>query len=242
MVKKFLVCALTTLFWFKLFAGDRGTIECYERDGEHRSSISFSFEQTKPDIFRLLQKGRGDYDTHRNVTWETESIIELKDNIYRPLRSLRTIRDKDGRDIKELKLEYNYDSKLIYFTVTTPNITIKKKFPLKGITVDGSNLLMLVSKLIENRKPYFYLMTDLANMYKINIKYDKEQQAKIKGKNIEAVRVRMFPDMGVLDTFIENTITPSYGWYTKGAPCKFLRYEGKEVDRDSRNVITFANN
>jgi len=242
MAKKIFICALTALCWFRAFAGDHGTIECYERDGEHRSTIGFSFEQTKPNIFRLSQKGKGDYDIHHNVTWETESIVELKDNIYSPLRSLRVIRDKDGRNIKELKLEYDYNSKLIFFTVTTPNITIKKKFPLKGITVDGSNLLILVSKLIENRKPYFYLMTDLANMYKINIKYDREQPAKIKGKNIEAVRVRMFPDMGILDTFIENTITPSYGWYTKGAPCKFLRYEGKEVDRDSKNVITFANN
>lgn len=242
MVKKILVLAWVTLFWLKAFAGDHGTIECYERDGDHRSTSSFSFEQIKPDIFRLSQKGKGDYDTHQNVTWETESIVELKDSIYRPLRSLRTIHNQDGRNIKELKLEYNYNSKLIYFTVTTPNITIKKKFPLKGITVDGSNLLVLVSKLIENRKPYFYLMTDLANTYKINIKYDKEQPAKIKGKNIETVRVRMFPDMGILDTFIENTITPSYGWYTKGAPCRFLRYEGKEVDRDSKNVITFSNN
>jgi len=242
MAKKNFVCILAVLFWFNAFAGDHGTIECYERDGEHRSTSAFSFEQTKPNIFRLSQKGKGAYDTHQNVTWETESIVELKDNIYRPLKSLRNIHDKDGKDLKELKLEYNYSNKLIYFTVTTPNITIKKKFPLKGITVDGSNLLVLVSKLIENHKPYFYLMTDLANMYKINIKYDKEQAAKLKGKNVEAVRVRMFPDMGILDTFIENTITPSYGWYTKGAPCKFLRYEGKEVDRDSKNIITFANN
>ena len=113
MSKKIFACVLTALVWFKVFAGDRGTIECYERDGEHRSTIAFSFEQTKTDIFRLVQKGRGDYDIHQNVTWETESVVELKDNIYRPLRSLRLIRDKDGRDIKELKLEYNYNSNII---------------------------------------------------------------------------------------------------------------------------------
>jgi len=242
MAKKVFSVILSTLLWLNAFAGDHGLIECYERDGDHRSTISFSFEETKPGIFRLAQKGKGDYDTHTNVTWDTESIVELKDNIYRPLKSSRIIYNADGKNIKELKLDYDYNQKLIFFTVITPNITIKKRFPLKGITVDGTNLLILVSKFIENRKPYFYLMTDLANMYKINIKYDKEQAAKIKGKNIETVRVRMFPNMGILDTFIENAITPSYGWYTKGAPCRFLRYEGKEVDRDSKNIITFTNN
>ena len=221
---------------------EQGIIECYEHNGTHRSTINFTFEKIKPEMFRLVQKGRGDYDTHRDVTWETESIVELKDNLFRPLKSSRIIHDCDGKNLKELHLDYDYTNDLIFFTVITPNITIKKKFPLKGLTVDGSNLLVLVAKLIENRKDSFYLMTDLANMYRINIKYDKDQTANFKGKSVETVRVRMFPAMGIFDTFLENTITPSYGWYTKATPCKFLRYEGKEVDRDSKNVITFVEN
>ena len=176
MGKKLLLLTAAIFITFSLYAKDQGVIECYLDNGQRRSTTSFNLEQTdKKNIYRLTQKGEGDYDNHRNAVWSTESTIELRDKLFYPLESSRIIKNRQGMTIKELKISYDYKAKLIFFTVITPNITIKKKFPLKGITVDGANLLVLVAKLVENKEQSFYLMTDLANMYKINI---RKQQKK----------------------------------------------------------------
>ncbi len=216
-----------------------GRLECYQNNGDRRAGISFNLEKIKPGIYRLTQSGRGDYDTQKNVAWETESLLEICDGVYRPLRSRRIFKTAEGQFIKELRLDYVQYKRFFYFTITTPEITITKKFPLTGPMIDSTNLLISLAQLVEKRRPFFYLVTDLANIYKIKIIYERSQTVTFKGQRQEAVRVKMLPDLGIFDKFLENAIAPSFAWYTESSPCRFLRYEGKEVDRDSPGVITF---
>jgi len=224
------------------YAKEQGKIECYDRASQVlRSSTSFTFNDTDPSNIRLSQKGNGSYDNYKNVSWEITSIMEMDNNIYRPLASERIIKDKAGRIIKQLKLSYDYDQNIINFTLVTPNINLRKKFPIKGITADGTNVLSMTAKLAQNGNKYFFLLTDLGNLYKINIKYLGTENALFRSKPIKATRIRFIPDMGILDNFLENAIPTSYCWFSNNS-YRWLRYEGKEVDRDSKDVVIFLGN
>jgi len=226
-------------------------IYVYKENSEPRSSFSSSIEKVFRDakiFYKFYQKGNGDYDKYKTITWESAIEMEEKNKFLQVIYSRRTIKDKDGNIIIKHEKRFDYDKQKIYYTASDRNGAIIKKeiFPIKGLTVDNEGLISFMTTFAAhpNDKRYksFYLISNEPRLYRINVKTMKPEVLELNAGKINAIKLRLIPDMGLLTSISNALIPPTFIWYTAQSPYTWLKYEGLETGLGSAHILAYITN
>lgn len=211
-----------------------------------RSKSSFSTERILEDtsvIYKYAAHGEGDYDEYKNVTFDIEARMEEKNGLIYPIYSFNSIKNKDGTLIMKHEKKFDYAKQKIYCIISNDKGNVIKNitFPMKGLTVDGPTMIHFLKTFAghrgESSYKVFYLISEKAQLYKINIKDMGIETLDIASGKISAIRLRLIPDLGLLTGIAKSLIPPTFVWYTAEEPYEWLQYEGLETGIGSTHVI-----
>lgn len=216
---------------------------------EQRSVVFYFAEKVVRNgeiVYKFTEQGKGDYCKYMNVTWETSAEVKIReDGLIFPLLSNRTIWDENRKVIIMYSklFDYNNEQKTVTYTKIDAHGTVLKKkiFPMKGITIENVTLPLFLGYFLSNRdnKEYsqFYLITDEPYFKKISIQIIGEEKIALPEGKFDAIKLRIFPDLGVLNFIARLLAPPLYFWYTADSPYSWLQYEGLECGLGSTHVI-----
>lgn len=222
-----------------------GIIYIDKKTSALRSKSLFSTERILQDnrvTYKYAAHGEGDYDEYKNATFDMDAEMEERDGFLEPIYSFNYIKNKDGGLIVKQEKRFDYAMQKIYYTISDAKGVIIKKviFPMKGKTVDGPTMIHFLKTFAahrgENSYKTFYLISDKAQLYKINIK-DMGIETLELSAGIKAIKLRLIPDLGLLTGVAKSLIPPTFVWYTEQAPYEWLQYEGLETGVGSTHVI-----
>ncbi len=211
-----------------------------------RSKSTFTTERILEDsrvMYKYTANGKGDYDEYKNVAFDIETMMEEKDGFLFPVYSFQYVKDTDGGLIARYEKKFDYAGKKINYSIYDAKGGIIKKivFPIKGKTVDGPSMVHFLKTFAahrgENSYKTFYLISDKAQLYKINIKDMGIETIEISGNKISAIKLRLIPDLGLLTGVAKSLIPPTFVWYNAQEPYDWLRYEGLETGVGSTYVV-----
>ena len=211
-----------------------------------RSRSTFSTKRiTENDriIYKYTAHGEGDYDEYKNVTFYIEALVEEKDGLLYPIYSFNSIKNKDGGLVARYEKKFDYAKQKIYYIISDPKeIAVKKAvFPMKGLTVDGPTMIHFLKTFAAHRgeSSYktFYLISEKAQLYRINIKDMGIETLELPAGKIRAIKLRLVPELGLLTGVAKSLIPPTFVWYTEREPYEWLRYEGLETGIGSTHII-----
>ena len=204
-------------------------------------------EQIDDTTYLLREKGLGNYGEFQNIKWEIESRLQLKDNLLCPIYSITDVKDRTGNNNFSLRKDYDYQNQKIAILKTDAqqNIIDSAEFPLKNKTVDYVTLMFslkpFVQKLNQKETVKFNLLSIEPQIYKIIARFEKEEEIQIDGRQIQAIKIRLTVDKGMLNLVLPNAIRTAFIWYEKTPPYACLRYEGLESGKNSPYVIIESN-
>jgi hypothetical protein len=211
-----------------------------------RSKSTFSTERITEGnriMYKYTARGEGDYDEYKNVTFFIEALVEEKDGLLYPIYSFNSIRNKGGGLVARYEKKFDYVKQRIYYIISDSKETIVKKtvFPMKGLTVDGPTMIHFLKIFAahhgENSYKTFYLISEKAQLYRINIKDMGIETLELPAGKIRAIKLRLVPELGLLTGIAKSLIPPTFVWYTEREPYEWLRYEGLETGVGSTHII-----
>jgi len=194
-------------------------------------------------MYKYTAHGEGNYDEYKNVAFDIEAKMEEKDRLLYPIYSFNSIKNKDGGLVARYEKKFDYAKQKIYYTISNGegNITKNTVFPMKGLTVDGPTMIHVlktfVARRTENSYKTFYLISDKAQLYKINIKNMGIETLELSTGKIKAIKLRLIPEFGLLTGIAKSLIPPTFIWYSDKTPYDWLQYEGLETGIGSTHVI-----
>ncbi len=231
--------------------GERKGIYVYKKTLEERSDYSFSFEKFSRDgkiFYRFIDSGKGDYSKYEDITWESIAEVEGKEGFLNTVYSIRIIRDKDGETIVKHRKDFDYNKRKIFYTALDKenNVIKKTSFPIKGKTADNITLAYFLKTFVayQGDKKYrsLYLISNEPRLYRITIKVVGSETLKLPFGEIEAIKLRLIPNLGILTGLSSAIIPPTFIWYTKDPPYTWLQYEGMETGLGSSHIIAYISN
>jgi hypothetical protein len=252
--KILIICFLFTPPWLsaeeisKAFMAEHesaGVIYIDKATSSQRSKLSFSIDRILQDnrlIYKYTAHGEGNYDEYKNITFDIEAGMEEKDGLLYPIYSFNLIRNKNLDLIARYEKSFNYTEKKIRYTVSDAKGTIIKNitFPMKGLTVDSATLVYFLKTFAahhgESSYRTFYLISDKAQLYKINIKDMGIETLEFSNGKINAIKLRLVPDLGLLTGVAKSLIPPTFIWYADQSPYEWLQYEGLETGVGSAHI------
>ena len=229
---------------------ERGKVIYLNKENQcPRSHLTYSIQCAEREgklVYIFRQKGEGDYNKYHNIIWEVNGEAFIKDGLLLPLTDTRTIKDHQGNLIVRYTKKYDYKRKTVEF-VTYNNegaITVRKRFRLKGYTVDDTTLTGFLRTFLQKKqkkKPLsFYLLTNKPKMYRVTAKLVGTEYIYLSGKEVKALKIKLTPSMGIISPLTNIFVPPTYLWYSYHSPYIWLKYEGLESGIGSPCVITYV--
>ncbi|MCP4652995.1 MAG: hypothetical protein GY858_06400 [Candidatus Omnitrophica bacterium] len=217
-----------------------------KKSGHLRSERTFSIKKlpgNNQPIYQINQHGKGDYGKFKQVTWDAVAEVVERGGFLYPNFSTQTIKNEDGTVAIKYEKIYDYRKKRIFYSATNKDgkVIKKKIFPIKGKTVDDLTMGPFLKAVIANRDKKehlrYYLVSSEPKLYKINVKDLGIETLDHSSGAIEAIKVRLIPDFGILTKVTSALVPPTYFWCTTNSPHEVLRYEGLETGLGSVCVI-----
>ena len=246
----FLACILISAHLSPLFAQNTDfEIQKYsqrcidKKTSKLRSRLNGVFQQTGENTYLLRERGAGNYGELQNIKWEIESKMESKENLLCPIYTISKVKNKQGEPIFTLRKDYDYQNQKIIIIKTDPqqNVIDSAEFPLKNNTADFVTLVFslkpFIQKADKKETVRFNLLSSEPQLYKIIARFEKEEKIKIDAREIEAIKIRLTLDKGMLNLILAKLIRPAFIWYEKDPPHAWLKYEGLESGKHSPYVI-----
>lgn len=223
-----------------------GAIYIDKKASLQRSTLTFSTKRILQDgrvTYKYTAHGEGDYDEYKNVIRDIEASVEEKDGLLCPIYSIDSFKDKDSRAIVRHEKHFDYDKQKIYYTILGPEGKIIKNitFPMKGITVDSATLADFLKTFAahHNEKSYksFYLISDKAELYRINVRDLGIETLDLPEEKIKTIKLRLIPSLGLLTGIANSLVPPTFVWYSEQEPYDWIQYEGLETGIGSAHII-----
>ncbi|MFC1621313.1 hypothetical protein ACFL2G_03305 [Candidatus Omnitrophota bacterium] len=221
-----------------------------KKSDEFRSKLNTSLKKIFKDnrtVYQISSTGKGNYDKYQDVTWETNAEMEDRKGLLYPLYSVTIIKEAtDGASIKHEK-RFDYEKRKIFYSVSdNQGNTIKEAvFPIKGLTAESTTMTYVLKAFIANRndKSYrdFYLLSDRAKLYRVTIKPIGKEILDLPSGKVEALKLRLVPNLGLLTGVIGSLIPPTFVWYIDQPPYKWLQYQGLETGIGSTHIRAYTN-
>lgn len=211
-----------------------------------RSHLTGEFKKIGPDSYLLNEYGRGDYRDFKDITWHMESGIELKEGFLCPLYTRSLIRDKSGCTIFSFKNDYDYRQKTITVTQRGPEGKLVKELglPLRNKTTDSATLVYFlrpfIPEIARGRPIRFNFVSSEPAVYRLKAEFIKEDVLTVGSERVEAIKLRIVPDMGFISPIARSFAPATFLWYSKDVPYAWLKYEGLEYGRGSAYITTIV--
>ncbi|MFC1666329.1 hypothetical protein ACFL0P_00465 [Candidatus Omnitrophota bacterium] len=220
----------------------------YKKTSQPRSNFSSfvkRFSRDEKVFYKYTEHGQGDYDRYLNVTWEIDAEMEEKEDLLFLIYSNRIIRDKVGEIIVKYEKHFDYDERKIDCISSDDKgeIIKKKTFPIKGYTTDNITLSYCLKTFVAHHddKTYrsFYLISSEPRLYRITTKVIAHEVLELPAGKINAIKLRLIPNFGVLTGLTGALIPPTYVWYTEKPPYTWLQYEGLEAGLGTSHIVVY---
>ncbi|MFH1854649.1 MAG: hypothetical protein ABH815_04990 [Candidatus Omnitrophota bacterium] len=215
--------------------------------GELRSRWNISLKKTFKDkraVYEISSTGKGDYDKYRDAIWDVKAEIEERGNLLYPLYSIVALKKTDGLEIKYEK-RFEYGKQKIFYTISDSegNIIEETTFPIKGLTADSVTMTYILKTFIACRddKAYkdFYLLSDRGKLYRVTLKLIDREMLDLPLGSVEAIKLRLIPNLGPLTGIIGSLIPPTFVWYIDQPPYEWLQYQGLETGIGSTHIRAY---
>ena len=141
--------------------------------GVLRSRLTGDFEKISGNLYSLKRSGKGSYGDFKDVTWNISSEMKLEKDMFSPVHTLFTIKDKDNRIVYTSDTEYDYEQGSIrvskeYKKNEKPE---KSTFELNPSTADYSTFIYflrpLMGELLSGKTVKFNFVTSEPSLYKL---------------------------------------------------------------------------
>jgi hypothetical protein len=195
-------------------------------------------------VVRFTENGSGRYSPFdREVRWSIESIWTA-DDLFRPLRTERTVTDAGGRPLFKETKSFHFDKGSVDIQVEDRSKGSKSKRSLKippdTVTVDGL-AGALRSLPFESSHPIeLHLLSNEPKLYDVSFKVHGRERVRTPAGEFECYKVELVPGLGGLSLF-RFLVPKAYFWFTVKAPHYWVRYEGPENGRSTPNVVLELN-
>lgn len=211
-----------------------------------RSTSSYSFF-VKENSFEIKESGQGAFHQFDLVDWHIHATGAIKNHQLIQHDSLCTIHDLQGAILYEARKTFHYDKKEIIIEIndyTNPRRARKRNFtyPLKGLTVDEACLKTFVKSFVPDLEgkgfSSFYFITFEPALYRVLVKPEGHETLQIAGHQYDCVKIRLIADMGILAHVFDRYVPPTFLWYEKNYPFRWIQYQGLETGRFSANILS----
>lgn len=217
-----------------------------KKTNEFRSKLNVSLKKIS-EVYHLSSTGKGAYDEDQDVTWETKAEMEDREGLLYPLHSTTIIKNTtEGVNIKHEK-RFDYEKQKIFYSVSDSQGNIIKEaiFPIKGLTTESATMTYVLKAFIAHRndRTYrdIYLLSDRAKLYRVTIKPMGKEILDLPSGKVEAIKLRLIPNLGLLTGIIGSLIPPTFVWYIDRPPYKWLQYQGLETGIGSTHIRAYTN-
>jgi len=180
-----------------------------------------------------LDSGAGIYGKEKkNVNWETESYVRIKDRTLVPYQVKQTIKDQSGQTVLLLEKSYDPKTKKVYCQVNGQSKTFDFPDDLIDKEMFGT---VLANWPLDKKSLNLHLLTHEPTLYKIELKYLGNETV----NGVECYKLQMIPDLGALNIF-GAFVPKTYFWYALNPPHDFVRYEGLESGLGTPYIVLEA--
>ncbi len=197
-------------------------------------------------LFMIHNQGSGSIYDYKEARWDVTAEMKIDEGFIKPIHTSIIIKDKDGNFLEKCLKSFDYSNKQIIWEYYGKNQTLKKQkiFPMKGRTCDDVTLIYFLKPYLteEKRKElqYFYLITNEPQLFKTKITYFENETLSLPSGNIEAIKLKLTGDMGIVDDLLDKYVPHTYVWYAQKNPHLWLKYEGLEKNLHSRYIESFV--
>ncbi|MFH1460106.1 MAG: hypothetical protein ABIG64_07035 [Candidatus Omnitrophota bacterium] len=231
-----------------MYEQENGEAVYYDKEkGGERARCEFKVtKELRKDkvIYKYNSHTSGDYCKYKNVSWDVTAEMEERDGFLYPLFSKKIIKSSDGKILEAHDKQFDYAANTLNIIITNEKggIAKKKKYTLRGHTTDGDLLAYVLRAYAENidkrTHKQFYLLSDKANLYKTTIQPKLGEEVTLPVGKMETIKMRLIPDLGMLQDAAEYLVPPTFVWFTKAPPHVLLQYEGLEADLGTAHIKT----
>ena len=216
--------------------------------GKPRSSFTMAFRTVTRNsqiFYEVTAVGKGAFDKYSHAEWTVTSQLVPEGKFIKPLWTQAEIKDFDGKKTIWLETRFDYDKKKIIMTARDSKETTTKNFvyPIKGLTVDYASLHYFLKPFLaeEMRKKdqSFYFLTIEPALYKVNLRFEKNEKLNFPSGPTTALKLRLIPDFGVLSNILDKLVPPTYLWYENQPPYHWLKYQGLETGLHSPHIAAY---
>jgi hypothetical protein len=214
--------------------------------GALRARLKGDFKKIAGDRYLLKKSGQGDYGTFRDVNWEITSEAELREGLLCPLRTVWVIRDKGNRAVLAGKNEYDDRRKSVHIVIrdaageVTKQLIVTQEPAVTDFATSAYFLIPFIDDLQTGKTIRYHMISSEPAMYKLKAEFAGEDTVMAAAQELQAIKVRITPDMGLMGTMLDKFLPETYLWYSKTVPHVLLKYEGLESGKGSAHIITTA--
>jgi hypothetical protein len=192
----------------------------------------------KPNAWILNSRGEGRFHIYDNVNWQSTTELLVQDGHLLPVLAQWDIYQKNNL-VERWTHSYDFLKGKIKFSLTMPLEGVHKNFvfPIKGLTTDYTSLALFLEAVVpavnSDQQYSFYLLTSEPRLYRVNMKYIKEEELRLPSGARQAIKFRLVADMGFLDDMLDRFVSPTFIWYDAAPPHHWLKYQGMETGEGS---------
>lgn len=227
-------------------AHQKATVVYVNKDNRnYRSQVSVVLKKIsdKPtQTYQLEKKGKGAYGKYEEVSWLQNALMEEKNGQLYTKQSSCILKNKDQEIIFRYSKDYDYQNGKIYWRKLNGQGKLIKKvnFPIKGKTCDDITLPFFLKKYVANlgdkNYRYYYFLSNEPKLYKTIIFPKGEEELDLEIGKINAIKIQLRGDMGIVDDLLDKFVPQTFVWYSKNPPYIFLKYQGLETGFPSDHV------
>jgi len=217
---------------------------CRDLKGADRWRAEAEIKNVSPGVYIMTEKARGIYSSFKGpVSWVADMKFErTKDNV-RPISLDKKVFDSKGRMIRRERQEFDLADNTATCIHEEParNIVRTRKFKFDRIVVTRLSLGLYAQKFLASGKASVKLqmVSEEPKVYNIELKRMGKEKIDINGRETEAYRLCVDPELGVFN-FVKVFLPKSYAWHSVVPNYEWLGYSGLEGDINSEMVEIFV--
>ncbi|KPJ68558.1 hypothetical protein AMJ44_06315 [candidate division WOR-1 bacterium DG_54_3] len=174
----------------------------------------------------IKEEGAGIYGKDKKYkTWFSEAYYTLEGDQAIPYQTNIVFKDREGKVIQTIAKIYDPEKGKAVCRIDGKEQSFEFKKDLIDKELLGTALQNYPFE--EKREVVFHLLTNEPTLYKITVKYIKQETLIIGGELVKCHKLEMIPDLGLLNIF-GAFVPKTYFWYKIVPPHDFVRYEGLE--------------
>lgn len=227
-------------------SGQAKTLEISNENKRSLSEYSFSLDGNN---FLIENKGTGSYYPFDNTNWLMRAEGNIENGSFVQKSSLLQIKKVNGDIIFKAKQEFNYKSKLIKLQLIDYRekspVEKKYRYPIKGTTICPFSLNHFVKSLMPkalkgDKSQSFYLITYEPALYRVMVRPKGPEKIKINDQKYECLKIRLIADIGIIGRVLDRFVPPTFVWYEKEHPFRWIKYQGLESGRFTPNITSYV--